>query len=122
MVSFQILLLEAGDEEPLITDIVSMPSVAESDIFYTYQTEPEPVACAQTSGRCLWSSGKVMGGSSSINAMWYARGVKQDYDGWEKLGNPGWSYEEVLPYFKKSEDLRNPEVISRIIEKKYCFI
>jgi choline dehydrogenase-like flavoprotein len=48
--------------------------------------------------------GKVIGGSSSINAMIYIRGHKSDYDGWAAAGNPGWSYDDVLPYFKRSEN------------------
>lgn len=108
----QILLLEAGGEEPIVTDVPSMMGVTmSSSLDYGYQTQPEPFACADDENKsCYWPRGRVMGGSSSINGMWYARGVRQDYDLWEELGNPGWSYKDVLPYFRKSEDLRNPIV------------
>ncbi|XP_001607836.1 glucose dehydrogenase [FAD, quinone]-like [Nasonia vitripennis] len=107
-----VLLLEAGDEQPLITEIPGMiPLLFGSSIDYGYQTQPEPVACRSSKNNsCYWPRGKVMGGSSSINFMWYIRGNKQDFNDWEDLGNPGWGYDDVLPYFKKSEALRDPSI------------
>lgn len=52
-----------------------------------------------------------MGGTSTINGMLYVRGNKEDYDTWAKLGNAGWSYDEVMPYFIKSEDNRDEDVL-----------
>ncbi|XP_058790459.1 glucose dehydrogenase [FAD, quinone]-like [Phymastichus coffea] len=106
---WKVLLIEAGDEEPLIADMIpSMEYYLKgSSIDYGYQTQPEPVACqSDPNKKCSWPRGKTMGGSSSINGMWYVRGSKDDYDHWAHLGNIGWSYDEVLPYFKKSEDSR----------------
>jgi choline dehydrogenase len=68
---------------------------------WAYRTEAEP----QLAGRQIfWPRGKVLGGSSAINAMIYIRGQRGDFDTWHALGNPGWGYTEVLPYFMKSED------------------
>ncbi len=77
---------------------------------WKYKTEPQPGrAClGHTNQRCNWPRGKVLGGSSVLNYMLYVRGNKKDYDHWELDGNPGWSYDQVLHYFKKSEDNRNP--------------
>ena len=67
---------------------------------WKYQTTPQP----HLDGRVLYSPrGKVLGGSSSINGMVYDRGTRCDYDGWAAAGNDGWSYDEVMPYFKRAE-------------------
>lgn len=101
----RVLLLEAGgpDDNPAIhnTDVPSMLSLWGSPDDWMYQTVDEP----GVNGRSIMiSQGKVVGGSSSINAMMYIRGNRRDFDHWNYLGNEGWSYREVLPFFKKSED------------------
>ena len=68
---------------------------------WCYKTEPD----AGLAGRRLkWPRGKVLGGSSSINGLLYIRRQKEDYDGWRQMGNAGWSYDDILPYFKKGEN------------------
>ena len=64
-------------------------------------TEPQP---AVANRRMYWPRGKVVGGTSCLNAMVYIRGHRANYDEWARLGNPGWGYDDVLPYFKRSED------------------
>lgn len=79
---------------------------------WLYQTEKE----SENGGRSFfWPRGKVMGGSSSINAMIYTRGHKWDFDHWAGLGNPGWDYDSVLPLFKKSE--RQQRLVNSPVDK-----
>jgi choline dehydrogenase-like flavoprotein len=61
----------------------------------------------------MWHAGKVLGGTSMLNAMIYMRGHRADYNEWEKLGAEGWGYDDVLPYFKKSQGFR-PEFAADI--------
>ncbi|XP_065201435.1 glucose dehydrogenase [FAD, quinone] isoform X2 [Planococcus citri] len=105
-----VLLLEAGPDENEISDVPSLSAYLQlSKLDWQYKTEPTGQAClGMKGGRCNWPRGKVLGGSSVLNYMLYVRGNRKDYDHWEELGNPGWGYDDVLPYFKKSEDNRNP--------------
>ena len=98
-----VCLIEAGgSHDHLVVDTplgtaITMPRGFKN---WAYQTTPQ----AGLKNRCGFQPrGKILGGSSSINAMIYIRGHRYDYDLWAQLGNSGWSYEEVLPYFKKSE-------------------
>ena len=70
-------------------------------ITWQFETEPQP----ELDGRRMpWPRGKVLGGSSSINGLIYIRGQRQDFDLWRQLGCTGWSYDDVLPYFRRAED------------------
>ena len=97
------LLLEAGgpDDDPSIHIPGAWASLLDTEIDWRYKTEPQ---VHLNNREISWNRGKVLGGSSSINGMAYIRGHRQDYDLWAKLGNEEWSYSEVLPYFKKSEN------------------
>ncbi|CAH2098318.1 unnamed protein product [Euphydryas editha] len=108
---WKILLLEAGGEEPDVTSVPALATaLASSSIDWKYTTQPEKLTCRSLRGQtCTWTSGKTMGGSSAINYLVYMRGNKRDYDNWAETGNYGWSYSEVLPYFKKSENNRDKE-------------
>ncbi|KAK7874210.1 hypothetical protein R5R35_006253 [Gryllus longicercus] len=109
---WRVLLLEAGIEEPQAAAVPAFaPLLQRSNVDWNYRTMPQPHAClARPMGGCGWARGKVMGGSSTINYMIYARGNPRDYDEWEAAGNEGWGWRDVLPYFKKSEDNEDPEI------------
>ncbi|CAH1126746.1 unnamed protein product [Ceutorhynchus assimilis] len=110
---WKVLLLEAGVEEPEVADVPAFaPTILRSNIDWGYSTQPSAHSClARSNGQCRWYRGKVMGGSSTLNYLIYIRGHPRDYDEWEEMGNPGWSYKDVLPYFIKSEKNRNPEKV-----------
>ena len=97
-----VLLLEAGnpDTKPEIQIPAECISLLGSEVDWSYFSEPEPDL---NNRKMFCSRGKVLGGSSSINFMMYVRGNPHDYDRWQELGNPGWGYQDMLPYFKKSE-------------------
>jgi len=105
--SKRVLLLEAGGKDwyPWIHIPVGYFKTLHNPLTdWSYKTEPDP----GLNGRSIdWPRGKTLGGSSSINGLLYVRGQREDYDHWRQLGNTGWSFEDVLPYFIKSEDQQN---------------
>ncbi|KAF3430175.1 hypothetical protein E2986_07627 [Frieseomelitta varia] len=111
---WKILLLEAGMEEPDVADVPAFANLlAGSNIDWRYHTQPQQYGClARANRECVVPRGKVMGGSSTINTLIYVRGNRRDYDEWAEAGNDGWSYKDVLPYFLKSENNLNPEVLN----------
>jgi choline dehydrogenase len=102
--SKRVLLLEAGGRDNWIwfhIPVGYLFAIGNPRADWMFKTEPE----AGLNGRSLnYPRGKVIGGSSAINAMIYMRGQAGDYDYWRQLGLPGWSWDDVLPYFKKHED------------------
>lgn len=99
----RVLLLEAGvpDTKREIHIPAAFSKLFGSDVDWAYHTVPQP----ELEGRSLyWPRGKVLGGSSSMNAMMWVRGVPPDFDSWAEAGNDGWAYGDVLGYFMRAED------------------
>jgi choline dehydrogenase len=100
----RVLLLEAGGKDDFFwihVPVGYLYTIDNPRTDWCYRTEPDPGLNGRSIG---YARGKVLGGCSSINAMIYMRGQKRDYDHWAALGNRGWSWDEVLPYFKRVED------------------
>ena len=102
-----VALLEAGGSD--VNFWIQMPigygkAFYDRRINWMYHSEPEPGLDGRQS---YWPRGKVLGGSSSINAMVYIRGQHEDFEEWKQAGNPGWGWEDVLPYFKRAETNQN---------------
>lgn len=106
----RVLVLEAGQTDDFLSSqapgLMMMMIGSEND--WRLQTMPQP---GMNDHRMHQPRGKMLGGSSAMNAMMYHRGAASDYDEWEKtLGNEGWSYKDCLPYFKKSEGFNDPDL------------
>ncbi|MCA1530377.1 GMC family oxidoreductase N-terminal domain-containing protein [Bradyrhizobium yuanmingense] len=98
-----VLLLEAGKKERLNLSHVPgalVYTIGNRRYDWAYKTEPDPSRGGVVED---WPRGKVPGGSSAINGMIFIRGAARDYDAWEALGNRGWGWKDVLPYFRKME-------------------
>jgi choline dehydrogenase-like flavoprotein len=98
-----VALIEAGprDTNPWIhVPVGYFKTMGNPRSDWLYRTEPDPGIASRS---ISWPRGRVLGGSSSINGLLYVRGQTQDYDGWAQMGNTGWSWDDVLPYFMRSE-------------------
>ncbi|XP_066139871.1 glucose dehydrogenase [FAD, quinone]-like [Euwallacea fornicatus] len=105
--NWKVLLLEAGGEPSDFLNIVAMfPYAFYSEFNWGYNTTPQANACqGMTDNICYMPRGKLLGGSTGINGMMYIRGAEEDFNRWDtEHGNPGWSFKNVLPYMKKSEN------------------
>jgi choline dehydrogenase len=99
----QVLILEAGEKGPsFIGDVpgFTMKLIANPQTDWSHLSEPDPTLNDRT---LMWSGGKMLGGGSSINGMVYIRGLRRDYDDWAGMGCNGWSWDDVLPHFRRAE-------------------
>ncbi|MFB0614305.1 GMC family oxidoreductase [Aurantiacibacter poecillastricola] len=115
----KVLLLEAGGDDRALREprqflsniMIHAPSGFsqvwdDPKVNWKYKSDPDET----TAGRChKFHKGRVLGGSSSINGLLYMRGQVEDYDGWRQMGCTGWSYDDVLPYFRRAEDQERGE-------------
>ncbi|XP_069950744.1 glucose dehydrogenase [FAD, quinone]-like [Cherax quadricarinatus] len=105
---WNVLLLESGGPPPPESVIPALNIVLmQSDAEWNYFTVPQKHGLrGYVNNACHFPVGRTLGGSSVVNWMMYVRGNRRDFDNWEAMGNPGWSYKDVLKYFKKAEDYR----------------
>ncbi|MEM7379509.1 MAG: GMC family oxidoreductase N-terminal domain-containing protein, partial [Pseudomonadota bacterium] len=103
-----VCVIEAGgDNDRLMVNVPAgfVHNLKKPELMWQFGSEPGP----NTAGRSVYiPQGKLLGGSTSINGLIYNRGQAADFDHWASLGNPGWSYQDVLPYFRKSETFDGP--------------
>jgi len=105
-VGAHVLLLEAGGDGTYLSEIpAAVGATLGGEMDWSYLTTADGRSClGMKKDECLWHAGKVLGGGSVVNGMLYVRGDREDYDSWGRAGNPGWYWDQVLPYFKKSQD------------------
>lgn len=109
-----VLLLEAGPEEPLASMVPAFAfNARDTHLDWRYETEPEKRACKNRGGRCLWPRGKMVAGTGAMQGMMYMRGSPAVFDAWERKGNPGWGYRDMLRYFLKAEGNRDMHLVER---------
>ncbi|KAL1454265.1 hypothetical protein WDU94_010537 [Cyamophila willieti] len=109
---WKVLLLEAGPDEPTLTTVPGFAaSAVGTHLDWKYETEKNKNACLATKGVCQWPRGKMLAGTGAMTGMMYTRSHPSIYDEWKNLGNPGWGWSDVLPYFIKSEGNLNPDLV-----------
>ena len=121
---YQVLVVEAGGWPHYIQQFPghagTFATCEDDNYCWPYVATPQEHCCkAYINRQPKTSTGKGLGGGSQLNYMMYMRGTGRDYDEWESLGNPGWSYKDVLPYFKKAERYHNPSNSSEPIDMDY---
>ncbi|CAG9831009.1 unnamed protein product [Diabrotica balteata] len=112
--NWRVLVLEAGGIPSANSDIPALLfSLQRSEEDWRYKTQqtqgPKGSCLGGNNKQCNWPRGKMLGGSSSINAMLYIKANKKNYDGWADLGNPGWDWESVKGYFTQLENVQPPD-------------
>ncbi|XP_055698390.1 glucose dehydrogenase [FAD, quinone]-like [Phlebotomus papatasi] len=109
---WKILLLEAGGDPPVESEVPgTFYLLQQSNFDWNYRAEKSNKASKSIPSGSSWNRGRMLGGSSSMNAMIYIRGNRRDYDQWESQGNPGWGWKDVLQYFKKSEGNQDDDLV-----------
>ncbi|GAB6033644.1 R-mandelonitrile oxidase [Chamberlinius hualienensis] len=114
--NIKVLLLEAGGNETETSEVPLFAGQLQlSPLDWNFTSTPQKNSClAFWNQTCLWPQGKVLGGSSVLNYMIFVRGNKKDFDDWAALGNVGWDYNSVLPYFIKMENFTGPSTDAAI--------
>ncbi|CAH1107818.1 unnamed protein product [Psylliodes chrysocephalus] len=107
---WRVLVLEAGGLPSATSDIPGlMYNLQETEEDWAYKTEPQNTSCLSMKNKqCKWPRGKVLGGSSVLNAMLYVKGNKANYDHWAELGNTGWDWDSIKEYFTELEQVLPP--------------
>ncbi|XP_032663978.1 glucose dehydrogenase [FAD, quinone]-like [Odontomachus brunneus] len=112
----KVLLIEAGPEEPTMTAIPGFAfNAVNTSLDWNFKTEPtspHPTACLETDGVCTWPRGKMIAGTGGFHGMMYFRGHPEIYNHWWRIGNPGWSYDEIIHYFERMENPIDPMILS----------
>ncbi|XP_053985405.1 glucose dehydrogenase [FAD, quinone]-like [Hylaeus volcanicus] len=116
--NWKVLLVEAGPDEPAGSEVpANLQLYLGGELDWKFHTTNESFACLNTNGSCYYPHGRNLGGNTVHHGMAYHRGHAKDFQRWADAGNEGWSWEEVLEYYKKSEDNRE---IGRVSPKYHA--